>query len=145
MEAVNRKASFDIQVEQTFEAGLVLEGAEIKAIRANRVQLSGAYVKLLHGSGGKLPEVVAIGMHLAETRDPERTRHLLLHQKEVEEIDTLLSSKGRTAVPLKLYLKGGWAKLLIGVGRGRRAYDKRELLKDRDMERDQRQELKGRK
>src|SRR5258708_10866284 len=101
METLNRRASFDIQVEQTFEAGLVLEGSEIKSIRANRVQLSGSYVKLLSSSG--TPEAVVVGLHLGTSPDPERSRRLLLHQKEVTEIQTLLESRGRKALPLKLY------------------------------------------
>lgn len=145
MEARNRKATFDVQVEQTYEAGIVLEGSEIKSIRANRAQLSGGYVKLLHRGGDRLPEVVLVGLHLAGARDPERVRRLLLHEKEIAQLDGLLSAKGKVAVPLKIYLTHGWAKLQIGLGRGRKMHDKRELLRDRDRDREQQQELKVRR
>jgi len=136
--ADNRKASFDVQVEETFEAGLVLTGDEIKSIRAKRVQLTGGYVKFLSG------RPVLIGMHLSLAKEPERVRNLLLHKKEVKDIDGMLATKGKVAVPLNVYLSHGWAKLSIGVGAGRKRYDKRELLKQRDLNRSQDAELKRR-
>ncbi|MBU6388952.1 SsrA-binding protein SmpB [Patescibacteria group bacterium] len=142
--AVNRKAGFDIQVEQTYEAGLILTGDEIKSIRAGRVQLTGSYVKIMagHRSGRQLPAVVVLGLHLGLAEQPDRIRPLLLHGAEVRELERALRVKGQTAVPLDLYLSHGWAKLKVGVGRGRKAYDKREVLKKRDIERDQRRDLK---
>ena len=134
--AENRKAGFDVQVEDTYEAGLALTGDEIKSIRAKRANLSGSYVKFLSG------RPVLIGLHLAQAQDPERVRYLLLNAKEVREIRERLDTKGRAAVPLRLYIKKGWAKLLIGVGTGRRQYDKRELLRSRDLDRSQQVDLK---
>lgn len=136
--AVNRRATFDIAVEQHFEAGIVLTGDEIKSVRADRVQLTGAYVKLMYGKQGKLPEVALIGVHLALAKDPQRTRMLLLKKSEVRELETLLSTRGKTAVPLGLHFRHGWLKVNIGVGTGRKAYDKRNLLKERDLDRQER-------
>jgi SsrA-binding protein len=143
--AENRRARFDIAVEQTYEAGISLTSDEIKSIRANRVQLTGAYVRLLHGKGKPLPEVLLIGAHFAQAVDPERSRPLLLKAKEIRELEGELSTKGKTAVPLSIHFKRGWAKILLGVGKGRKTYDKRQLLKERDIEKQQRSVLKQRK
>lgn len=137
--AENRKASFDVRVEQTFEAGISLSGDEIKSIRAKRAQLTGGYVKFLSG------RPVVIGLHLSLAKDPERTRFLLLKKKEIDEIDQALQTKGKVAVVLDLYLRGGWAKLTLGLGSGRRQFDKRELIKHRDLDRLQQSELKHRR
>jgi SsrA-binding protein len=139
--ADNRRARFDLAVEETLEAGLVLTGDEIKSIRADRVQLTGAYVKLLKGKK-KLPRPVLVGMHLSLAKDPERTRDVLLKARELESLVEALNQKGKTAVPLNVHFKRGWAKLLLGVGKGRKKYDKRELLKQRDLERQQRSNAK---
>lgn len=136
--AENRRASFDVAVEQTFEAGLQLTGDEIKSIRHNHAQLNGAYIKFLSG------RPILIGMHLSEAAEPERTRQLLLNEKEILEIDALLQAKGKAAVPLSLYFKGRWAKVNIGVGSGRKARDKRSLLRERDIARDMEGEIKRR-
>jgi len=142
--AENRKAKFDVSIEQTFEAGIVLTGDEVKSVRANRMQLLGSYVKLMRGKKTKeeLPEAVVVGLHLSLANDPERTRKLLLHSKELLEIEKMLATKGKVAVPLDLHFKRGWAKLSIGVGTGRKNYDKRELLKGRDLDRQQQAYLK---
>lgn len=142
--ASNRRAGFDIAVEQHFDAGMVLTGDEIKSVRADRVQLTGAYVKLLYGKTNhkRLPEVALIGMHLALAKDPQRTRLLLLNAKEVRELEKELSIKGKTAVPLSLHFVRGWLKVNIGVGTGRKGYNKKELLKERDIERSERASLK---
>jgi SsrA-binding protein len=139
--AENRKARFDIAVEDTFEAGIILTGDEIKAIRADRVQLTGAYVKLLQGKN-LLPRPVLIGMHLATAKDPQRVRDLLLKAKELRQISEALKQKGKAAVPLDVHFRHGWAKVTIGIGSGRKKYDKRALLKERDLDRQQRATLK---
>lgn len=132
--AENRRAGFDIAVEQTLEAGIQLTGDEIKSIRADRVQLTGAYVRLLQGRR-KLPKAVLIGMHLSLAKEPERTRALLLHAKELRLLESELGQEGKTAVPLSIHFKRGWAKANIGIGKGRKVRDKRELIKKRDLER----------
>src|SRR5699024_8236755 len=135
--AQNRKASYDYFTEETYEAGIVLHGTEIKSIRARKVNLNDAHVKILNG------EAQLINMHIA-TYDQgnrfkhvlTRTRKLLLHRKE---IDNLLGTSQRqryTIVPLKMYIKNGYAKLLIGLGRGKKQYDKRHDLKQKQMKRD---------
>ncbi len=144
--AENRRGLFNVAVEDTIEAGIVLSGDEIKSIRANRAQLTGAYVRLMYG--GKtgmhvLPQVVVVGMHLADAADPTRTRPLLLHKKEVQYLQEQLGAKGRTAIPTRIYMSHGWAKLQIGIGTGRKSHDKRQLLKERDIDREQRAGLKG--
>jgi SsrA-binding protein len=140
--AVNRKAGFDVAVDRTFEAGIQLHGDEIKSIRAGRLQLAGGYVKLLNKGRSTLPKVVLVGLHLSLASEPERPRALLLHAKEVIEIQELLESKRWTAVPLDIHFKRGWAKVLIGLGQGRKQYDKRRLLRERDIDRESQAALK---
>lgn len=144
--AVNRKASFDIAVEETLEAGVILTGEEVKSVRADRIQLTGSYVKLMYGKRGsdRLPDPVIIGLHLSQSSDPQRVRKLLLHAREVRMLEQELSAKGKTAVPLSAYFSRGWLKIKIGVGSGRKKYDKRELIKRRDLDREQGAELKQR-
>ena len=139
--AHNKKAGFDIAVTDHFEAGLVLTGDEIKSIREGRAQITGGYIKLLRGSGSVIP--VVLGIHLSKAAEPERSRTLLLHKRELRQLEELLSVKGRTAVALRLYLERGWAKVTIGVGTGRKQRDKREVLKQRDLDRQQHSDLKG--
>lgn len=139
----NRRASFDVAIEEQLEAGIVLTSDEIKAIRANRAVLTGAYVKLLRGKNGA-PKPVVVGMNLGTAIEPLRTRPLLLHQAEIKHLDDLLSIKGQTAIPMSLTMKRGWAKLTVGIGAGRKHFDKRQLLRERDLEREQRQQLKSR-
>ncbi len=143
--ANNRKATFDVAVDKTFEAGIVLTGDEIKSVRAKRLTMTGSYVKLLQSRAGKrgLPEAVLIGLHLAQAKDPERSRRLLLHKDEIVELQVALAQKGNVAVPLELHIKRGWAKVSIGVGTGRKQHDKRQLLRERDLDREQRRTLKG--
>ena len=128
--AYNRKANFDVTIEDKWEAGLILHGDEIKSIRAGRVQLTGGYVRLLSG----VPAV--IGIHLSQGSDPDRTRKLLLSAKQIADLQELLHEKGKVAVPLDIHFSHGWAKLTIGIGTGRKVRDKRGLLKQRAIERD---------
>jgi SsrA-binding protein len=143
--AINRKASFDISIQQSYEAGIVLTGEEIKGIRAKRMHITGAYVKFLSGRGKNKsdPEAYLVGMHISQASEPERSRKLLLHAKEIGEIHKALSTKGNVAVPLKIYFKHGWAKVSVGVGVGRKSRDKRNLLKQRDAEMEGRRAIKG--
>ena len=141
-QAVNRKARYDIAVEQTYEAGIILTGDEIKSIRAGRMQLAGGYVRLLGKGRNQIPQVALVGLHLSLAAEPERTRYLLLHAKEVLELQELMETKRWTAVPLDVHLKRGWAKVLIGVGQGRKQHDKRQLLRERDITRESAAALK---
>src|SRR5699024_5202114 len=128
--AQNRKASYDYFIEETYEAGIVLHGTEIKSIRARKVNLNDAHVKILNG------EAQLINMHIAHydqwhrfNHDPTRTRKLLMHRKEIDNLLGATQRQGYTNVPLKMYIKNGYAKLLIGLGRGKKQYAKRHDLK----------------
>lgn len=139
--AENRKALFDVAIEEELEAGIVLTSDEIKSIREGRVQLTGAYVKVMQGGGNRVPRVVIVGSHLSAAKDPDRSRPLLLHAAEVRHLADMLSRQGKTAVPLRIILKRGWAKVVIGIGTGRKKRDKRQLIKERDLDREARRSL----
>lgn len=135
--AQNRKARHDYFIEETYEAGLVLKGTEIKSVRAGRVNIADAHVRVMNG------EAFIINMHIAPyeqgnrfNHDPTRSRKLLLHRSEIDKLYGLVQQRGYTIVPLRLYIKNGFAKLLIGLGRGKKQYDKREDLKQKQMKRD---------
>jgi len=135
----NRKAFHDYFIEQRFEAGVALEGWEVKAIRAGKAQLKEAYVIVSNG------EIFLIGCHIsplvsASTHfipDPTRTRKLLLHAEEISRLIGSVERAGYALVPLNLHHKGGRIKLEIGLARGKRQYDKREAEKQKDWRRDQ--------
>ncbi len=135
--AQNRRASHDYFIEETFEAGLVLKGTEIKSIRAGKVSIQDAHARIING------EAFVINMHVAPyeqgnrfNHDPTRTRKLLLHKSEIDKLIGRTQRQGYTLVPLKVYIKNGFAKLLIGLGKGKKKYDKREDLKQKQMKRD---------
>ena len=134
---VNRKAYHDYHIEDSYEAGLVLTGTEIKSIRMGRVNLRDAYARAENG------EMWLEGAHIAHypggnrfNHEPKRRRKLLLHRKEINELSGAVMRKGLTVVPLKMYLKNGIAKVELGIARGKRAYDKRETIAQRDAQRD---------
>lgn len=136
--AQNKKARHDYFIEDTIEAGIVLKGTEIKSIRAGRVQMKDSHARIDQNG-----EVQLINMHIAPyeqgnrfNHDPTRTRKLLLHRKEIDRLIGLTQQKGYTLVPLKIYIKNGYAKVLLGLGKGKKQYDKREDLKRKQMKRD---------
>ena len=135
--ARNRKAKFEYQLEETFEAGLELRGTEIKSIRAGQVSLSEAYVR----TNGK--QAWLVGAHIAPydqasvfNHDPDRERRLLLHKREIKTLWDGIRIKGMTIVPTIMYLKNGRAKVEISLAKGKRQYDKRQDIKKRDMDRE---------
>ena len=135
--AVNRQAYHDYTVERTLEAGISLVGTEIKSIREGKVNLRSAYALIRQG------EVWLENAHIAVyefgnvyNHEPMRRRKLLLHKREIEQLETRVASKGLTLIPLKLYLKGGRAKLELGLCRGKKLYDKREAIAERDVKRE---------
>lgn len=142
--AENRRAFHDYFIEERFEAGLVLQGWEVKSLRAIKVQLAESYVLLKHG------EAWLLGAHLSPLKtasthiqtDPTRTRKLLLHAKELSRLIGKVERKGYTLVPLALYWKNGRAKLEIALAKGKKLYDKRAALKERDWQRQQQQLMK---
>lgn len=143
--AQNKKASHDYFIEETYEAGIVLKGTEIKSIRAGRINIKDAHARVDRG------EVQLINLHIAPyeqgnrfNHDPTRTRKLLLHRKEIDKLTGLIQQKGYTLVPLKIYIKNGVAKILLGLGKGKKRYDKREDLKRKQMKRDADRAIKER-
>ncbi|MGY0693596.1 SsrA-binding protein SmpB [Virgibacillus sp. FSP13] len=143
--AQNKKASHDYFIEDTYEAGIVLQGTEIKSIRAGRINLKDSHARIDRG------EIKLINMHIATyeqgnrfNHDPTRTRKLLLHRKEIDKLIGLTQQQGYALVPLKVYIKNGVAKILIGLGRGKKKYDKREDLKRKQMKRDVDRAIKDR-
>lgn len=141
--ALNRKARHEFHVEETFEAGIVLTGTEIKSIRAGKVSLQEAYARIEHG------EAWLIGAHIAPyaagnrwNHEAKRTRKLLLHKDEIHELLGTTRSKGLTLVPLRLYIDGrGHAKLEIGLARGKQLHDRRRDIAERDSRREIEREL----
>lgn len=140
--AVNRRARYDYEILDTVEAGLVLTGVEIKAIRAGRVSLREAYGR---PQGG---ELWLVGAHMAQYTagaptddDPTRPRKLLLHKDQIRRLSSQVSEKGLTLVPLRLYIRHHVAKVELGLGRGRRQHDKRRAIIERDREREARQAI----
>ncbi len=136
--AENRKARFEYFIEQRYEAGLVLRGWEVKAMRAGRTQLKEAYVYLRDGEaflfGAHFSPLASTSSHVIA--DPVRTRKLLLHHSELNGLIGAVERKGYTLVPLELYWKNGRAKLQIGLAKGKKQHDKRAVEKDRDWQRD---------
>ncbi|WP_077307725.1 SsrA-binding protein SmpB [Terribacillus halophilus] len=135
--AQNKKANFDYAIEETLEAGIVLQGTEIKSIRAGRVNLKDSFARIDRG------EVKIINMHISPyeqgnrfNHDPTRTRKLLLHRKQIDKLIGQTQQQGYSLVPIKMYIKDGFAKILLGVGKGKKKYDKREDLKKKQMKRD---------
>ncbi len=143
MEITNKKARYDYDIEETVEAGIVLKGTEIKSIRNGKAQLKDSYAIL------KNNEVYLLNMHISAyengnifNHEETRTRKLLLHKKEILKIRDKINQEGYTLVPIKVYFVKNHAKVLIGIARGKKNYDKREAIKKRDMEREMRQQNK---
>ena len=143
--AQNKKAGHDYFIEETIEAGMVLTGTEIKSIRAGKVQLKDSFVRLRHG------EAWIINMHISPfdqgnrfNHDPLRERKLLLHKKQISELVGAVKRDGYTIVPLKMYIKDGYAKLLIGIGKGKKDYDKRDDMRKKEAKREMERAFKAR-
>ncbi len=144
MEIKNKKAYFDYEIIKEYEAGIELKGTEIKAIRNGSVNLKDSFARL------KNEEVYVINMYIAKyeqgnifNHEERRERKLLLHKKEIKKIKEAITQDGYSLIPLKLYFKKNYAKLLIGVAKGKKLYDKRESLKKKDLEREQRRNLEN--
>lgn len=136
MEIKNKKAYFNYFIEDEIEAGLVLVGTEIKSVRKGSIDISDSYIRI------KNNEAYIINMFIEKydsgsifNHDPSRERKLLLHKKEIKKLLEKVKKEGYSIIPLKVYIKEGKAKLLIGVARGKKLYDKRENIKKRDLER----------
>lgn len=136
MEIINRKAKFDYQIISEIEAGIVLTGTEIKSIRNGKANIKDCYGII------KDNEVFLLNMHISQyeqgnifNHDETRTRKLLLHKKEILKLNDAIRLQGYTLIPLKLYFKKNKAKILLGLCKGKKTYDKRETIKERDIKR----------
>ncbi len=141
--ASNRKALHDYFIEDTFEAGIALTGTEIKSVRAGRVNLRDGYIMIRGG------EPWLVNVHISpydfgnrENHEPKRDRRLLLHRQEIRKLQTKVNERGWTIVPLSMYLKNGLAKVEIALVRGKRLYDKRDAVAERDADRELRRAIK---
>ncbi len=137
--ARNKKAGFDYEIIETYEAGLVLTGSEVKSLRNRDVSINGAFARMRNG------ELYLLGANIKpyaqatiENHDPTRPRKLLLHKRELARLTGKMAERGLTLVPLRLYWKRGYAKVLLGLARGKRQHDKREDIRKRDAEREMR-------
>ena len=142
--AQNKKARHDYSIVDTIEAGIVLTGTEIKSVRAARIQLKDGYAQIKNG------EAWLINVHIAPfeqgniwNQDPDRTRKLLLKKKQITKLQNDLKGTGMTLVPLKVYLKNGFAKVLLGIAKGNHDYEKRESIKRREQESDIKRSIKS--
>ncbi|KKL18384.1 hypothetical protein LCGC14_2476050 [marine sediment metagenome] len=132
--ARNKKAYYDYNIEETYEAGIALLGTEVKSLREGKANLKEAYVLVRDG------EAVLLNCHISpyshgsthSELEPTRTRKLLLHKKEIERIGSKAALKGYTLLPLKIYFKGSRAKVLVGLGKGKRFFEKRDTIKERE-------------
>lgn len=143
--ATHRRARFDYEILDTYEAGLVLVGPEVKSLRAGKANLSDAYATVRRG------EAWLHNAHISpydkagrNNPEPTRERKLLLHRNEIERLQGKLGERGLTLIPLKLYFKNGRAKAQLGLARGKRTYDKRQTIRKREEERDLKRIIRGR-
>jgi len=143
--ATNRRARFDYSIEETFEAGLSLLGSEVKSLRAGRADLKDGY-GVVEGSEAWLVGIRISPYQFAREggHDPERTRKLLLHRREIERIRGKLDQKGLTLIPLRLYFKRGRAKVEMGLAKGKARHDKRETIRRRQAEREMQRAMRHR-
>jgi SsrA-binding protein len=139
----NRKARHDYHILETFEAGIVLKGTEVKSLRKGNANLRDSYAVLKNG------ELWLMGMHISpyeqgniNNHEPVRNRKLLIHRKQIRKLTGNVREKGLTLIPLAVYFKGPYAKVELALGRGKREFDKRESMSRRDAEREMRQRLK---
>ena len=144
MEIQNRKANFDYEIIDTFEVGIVLTGTEIKSIRLGKANLKDSYAII------KNNEIYLLNMHISKydqgnifNHEETRTRKLLMHKKEILKLRDKLDLEGFTLIPIKLYFKGSKAKILLGLAKGKKNYDKRETIKQKDIARQIAKDLKN--
>ena len=142
--AANRKARHDYNILETVEAGMMLSGTEVKSARAGRVQLRDGFVEF------RFDAPFLVGVHIQpyehgnrENHLPDRPRKLLMHRRESDRLFGRMQAKGTTAVPLRMYLKGPWIKVEIGLVQGKKLYDKRETERRREQEREAREAVKA--
>ena len=142
--AENRKARFDYFIEDTYECGIVLEGTEVKSVKNGNISFPDAFAEITNG------EVWVKNFHISEysfssifNHDPDRPKKLLLHAEEIKRLTRRVDEKGCTLIPLDFYLKDGRVKVTLAVCKGKKLYDKRAAIKDRDVQRDIQREFAG--
>ncbi len=143
--AINRKARHLYEFLDHFEAGMELQGSEVKGVRQSGADLKDSFVRIDHRG-----QAIAVGIQIAKYSndgnpeyEPRRDRRLLLHRREIKKITRRINEKGYTAIPMEMYFKGSYLKLKLGVARGKRSFDKKQALKERDIKRDMEREIKG--
>jgi SsrA-binding protein len=141
--ADNRKARFNYSVDETLECGIVLQGTEVKSIKNGTFSFADSYGRIIDG------ELFLIGLHVTPydhgniyNHVPDRQRKLLIHKSEIKRLTRKVDEKGFTLIPLKVYLKNGRVKIELGLCKGKKSYDKREILKDKDVKRETEREFK---
>lgn len=141
----NRKARYEYHIDETLEAGLVLQGTEVKSLRGSKASLQDAYAEIRDG------EAWLINFHISPydqgnrfNHEPKRPKKLLLHRREINRLYGLTQQKGFTLIPLRVYFKNGLAKILLGVARGKKIHDKRQDIADRDAKREIERAIKER-
>lgn len=144
IEINNRKARYDYEIIDTYEAGIVLTGTEVKSIRQGKANLKDSYAIYKNG------ELFLLNMHISEYKEGNifnhnetRTRKLLMHKKEIYKLRDSIDREGNTLVPVKLYIKGNNVKILIALAKGKKSYDKRETIKERDILREIKKDFKN--
>ena len=144
--AENRKARFDYFIEDTYECGIVLQGTEVKSVKNGNISFPDAFAEIVNG------EVWVKNFHISEysfssifNHNPDRPKKLLLHAEEIKRLTRRVEEKGCTLIPLDFYLKDGRVKVTLGVCKGKKLYDKRATIKDRDIQRDIQREFAGKK
>jgi SsrA-binding protein len=145
MKITNKKAYFDYQISETFEAGINLYGFEVKAVRLGKADLTGSFVRIIGNEAYLVnANILPYQSGQMENYDAQRTRKLLLHKKELISLKSKADGQGLTLVPVSLYLKHGFIKLEIGLGKGKKKFDKRESIKKKDVQRNIEHELSDR-
>ena len=144
-EIENRRARHDYEILETYEAGMALKGTEVKSIRVGRANMQDSYARIIDG------EMEIVNLHISPyeqgnqfNHEPRRPRKLLLHKKEIMRLFGQTREKGLTLVPLKIYFKNGLAKILIGLAKGKKTYDKKDAIAERDAKRDMEKEFRER-
>jgi SsrA-binding protein len=149
--ALNKKASFDYEFLEKYEAGIVLTGSEVKSAKSGQINLKGSYISIANSSKGT-PEIRLVGAHISPYKyasnqdgyDPKQSRKLLLKHREIMSLVGKQQEKGLTFVPIKIYTKGSLVKLEFVVAKGKKKYNKKEAIKKKDIERDVQREFKVR-
>lgn len=142
--SVNKKARFNYSIEETLECGVILAGTEVKSLRQNKFSYSDSYCKIENGS------LLLVSFHISvydhgniHNHDPDRERVLLAHKNEIKKLQRKVSEKGYTLIPVRIYLKNGKVKIEVGICKGKKVFDKRETIKDRDTSREMSREIKN--